>query len=193
MSSKAGGLDVCVAPCRWGLGGGLNLDGEGVERTESRKASTHAADGKFVFHGAPVRQVGRFDLDTALSLARVLIGAKPWAPPRPPSTWPPHRPAGRQFGQPIGRFQAIKHKLADSLMKLKRAVGVWGALRRSATARRTRCGDPRQVGSHRARCFVTTEATRCSPPWHHLGIRHALLLRRASMQLSLARPTSSCG
>jgi alkylation response protein AidB-like acyl-CoA dehydrogenase len=189
---EGGACDVWLAPADGGWWA-VDLTAAGVERTEIASIDPTRRMAKLAFAGAPVERVGDLDIGAALSLAQVLIGAEALGVAQTAldmaSSYSLER---RQFGQPIGRFQAIKHKLADALMKNEAGrSAVWGALRS------LRNGVPDPIAAILAKSeatgaamFVTAEATQIHAAmaitWEF--DMHLLLRRAKHCQLSLGAP-----
>ncbi|MDB5448375.1 MAG: acyl-CoA dehydrogenase, partial [Phenylobacterium sp.] len=127
---EGGSLDVLLVPVD-GAWWAVDVRGAGVEFGEIGTLDATRRQARVVFEQAPARKVSEADLEQILSLARVLLGAEGLGAAQAAldmaSAYSLER---KQFGQPIGRFQAIKQKLADCLIKTEGArSAVWGALR----------------------------------------------------------------
>ncbi|MBV9996724.1 MAG: acyl-CoA dehydrogenase [Caulobacteraceae bacterium] len=189
---EAAAHDVWLAPAD-GAWWAVDLAGAGVERTEIASLDPTRRMAKLVFAGAPAEKVGALDFGKALALAQTLIAAEALGCAQTAldmaSDYAKER---KQFGQPIGRFQAIKHKLADMLVKTEAArSALWGALRS------VRDGDPDPMAAVLAKseatgaaAFVAAEATQVfaamAITWEF--DMHLLLRRAKHCQLSLGSP-----
>lgn len=98
----------------------------------------------------------------------------------------------QQFGQPIGRFQALKQKLADCLIAVEAArSGLWGALRSmrdgwpdASAARLAKAQGGKTAQFVTAECVQMHGAIGCT--WEH--DMHLLMRRAKHVQLSLGTP-----
>ena len=103
-------------------------------QTEATRALGAAGWGQLTLHRAPVVAIAvpRATLEDLVRLARLgLLARAHGAARRAFELVVAYAGERRQFGQPIGRFQAIQHKLADGLMALE---GVRLALEQAALA-----------------------------------------------------------
>jgi alkylation response protein AidB-like acyl-CoA dehydrogenase len=95
-------------------------DAPGVQATPTRAMG---ADGlcRVVFDGAPTELVGvpPEAIGDLLAVSRLAFAARAWgAADRSQSLAVAYVKDRRQFGQPVGRFQAVQHKLANNLIAL---------------------------------------------------------------------------
>jgi alkylation response protein AidB-like acyl-CoA dehydrogenase len=104
---------------------------EGVEHQVVAALDPTRQMANLTLDNARATRVGDFDPEVLLRLAYILLGAEAVGVSQAALDMATQYALVRhQFGQPIGRFQAIKQKMADSLIALEAArSSVWGALR----------------------------------------------------------------
>jgi len=189
---EAAAHDIWLAPVD-GAWWAVDLGGDGVERTVIGSLDPTRRMAKLTFAGAPAEKVSAFDLGKALAIAETLIAAEALGVTQTAlDLASEHARERKQFGQPIGRFQAIKHRLADMLMKTEAArSALWGSLRS------VRDGAPDPTAAVLAKSeatgaaqLVTTDATQVfaamAITWEF--DMHLLLRRAKHCQLSLGSP-----
>lgn len=115
------GADVLLVPVdgKWWA---VETDDPAVERSELKCLDSTRALSTITFRDAPAQVVSSFSPENALLLAWTLLAAESSgvaAAALEMST--KYAAERRQFGQPIGRFQAIKHKLSDGLITVEGA------------------------------------------------------------------------
>lgn len=109
----------------------VDLSGEGVTRTEIASLDPTRRLARAEFHGAPAQLVSHFPADQVMPIVHTLLAAEAVGVAQAALDMTCHYALQReQFGQPIGRFQALKQKLADCLIAIEAArSALWGALR----------------------------------------------------------------
>ncbi len=175
---------------RWWL---VDLAGPGVTRTVQPGLDFTRPQARLTLESAPALPVSQAPADGVVSLAYVLIAAEALGAAQTALDLTCDYALQRhQFGQPIGRFQALKQKMADCLLALEGArSALWGALRS------VKDGLPDEIAARlakaeagRAARFVTAEAVQmhgaigCT--WEH--DLHLLMRRAKQVEISLGTP-----
>jgi alkylation response protein AidB-like acyl-CoA dehydrogenase len=171
----------------------VDAQGLGVERTEVATFDTTRRLANLTFHNTRGEFVSDASLEKVMAVANTLIAAEAVGAAQAAldlaSTYCLQR---HQFGQPIGRFGAIKQKMADSLMAVEGGrSAVWGAVRS------VRDGVPDLTAARLAKVeattgvvFVVAEAVQIhggiGVTWEH--DLHLLQRRGKHCQLSLGSP-----
>jgi alkylation response protein AidB-like acyl-CoA dehydrogenase len=176
----------------------LDLSGPGVERRDTPSLDETRRLAHLALDRAPAVRIGAAPVETILSIASVLIASEALGVAQAALDMTRDYLLQRhQFGQPIGRFQALKQKLADCLIATEGArSAVWAALRS------VRAGAPDATAARlakaeagRAARFVTAEAVQmhgaigCT--WEH--DLHLLMRRAKHVELSLGAPDAVLG
>jgi len=169
----------------------VDADGAQVVVRESLDVTRPLASIRLV--DTPARLVGKLPAPAALSLAQILLAAEAVGAAQGCLDLAVEHALNRQqFGQPIGRFQAIKQKLADCLLSIAAArSAVWGAQR----SIRDGIADPRlarisKIVATQAAVIVAGEAVQIhgaiGVTWEH--DLHLLMRRAKHCQLALGSP-----
>ncbi len=182
-------LDIFLVPCdgKWWA---VEANADGVEREELRTFDSTRRLARVAFSGVPAVAVSDFPADSALAIAWSLLAAESAAVAGVALEMTRRYSLDRkQFGEPIGRFQAIKHKLADMLVGVENArSAVAGA------ARSVRDGVPEARAARMAKIVASASgvqviadaiqghgAIACT--WEH--DMHLLMRRAKGCQLTL--------
>lgn len=165
----------------------------GVTLTEAAALDATHRMARVELSAVPAQPAGTLGCEKLLSFAQVLIAAEALgAGSAALDMTSEYALQRRQFGQPIGRFQAVKQKLAECLIRLEGArSAVWGALRSirdgAPDATSARLAKAEATG---AAMFAAAEAVQlhgaigCT--WEH--DLHLLMRRTKHCQLSLGSP-----
>jgi len=185
-------LDVLLVPSD-GAWWAVDLDADGLIHSEVRSLDPTRRMADVTFDGAEAQRVGELELPKVMALAHVLIASEAVGVAQSALDMATaHALERRQFGQPIGRFQAIKHKLADCLIKVEAGrSAIFGALR-SMTE-----GVPDPVAARLAKAEATAAAAHVTAEavqthgamgvtWEH--DLHLLMRRAKHCQLSFGSP-----
>ena len=123
-------LDILLVPAE-GAWWAVEVGGPGVQRSEIHSLDNTHAMARLELDSAPAEKAGTLDLERVLSVARTLMAAEALGVAQAALDLArTHSLDRHQFGQPIGRFQAIKQKLADCLIAVEGArSALWGAIR----------------------------------------------------------------
>ena len=179
-------LDVLLVHCddRWWA---VEAGADGVERVEPRSLDSTRRLASISFQRAPAVPVSALPFEDALAVAWTLLAAESVAVSQAAldlST--EYSLTRRQFGEPIGRFQAIKHKLADCLVAVEGArSALAGAVHSAANGTpELRAARLAKIVSSGAGVQVTHEAIQIhgaiGTTWEH--DLHLLLRRAKSLQ-----------
>lgn len=175
-------IEVALVPAngRWWS---VDLSLEGVQRTEVASLDPTRRLARVEFDGARGEAVSDFPVRRLISIVQTLIAAEALGVAQAALDMTREYALQReQFGQPIGRFQAVKQKLADCLIAVEGArSALWGAVRSINDG----CPDPdaarlAKAQTSRAAMWVVGEAVQlhgaigCT--WEH---DLHLLMRRA--------------
>lgn len=182
-------LDVLLLPAagRWWA---VEAEGEGVERRELRSLDPTRRLASVSLRRAVAVPVSSTDVETVLALAWTLLAAEGVGVTQAALDMTRQYCLDRrQFGEQIGRFQAIKHKLADALVAVEGArSAVYGVVRSA----RNGAPDPRaarmaKVAASTAAAQVVADCVQIhgaiGNSWEH--DLHLLLRRAKSVQLAL--------
>ena len=109
----------------------VDLSLGGVTRTEIPSLDPTRRLARVEFDGAPAKGVSDFPIRRLMSIVQTLIAAEALGVAQAALDMTRDYALQReQFGQPIGRFQAVKQKLADCLIAVEGArSALWGAVR----------------------------------------------------------------
>ena len=182
-------LDVLLLPAdgRWWA---VEAAAEGVERQELRSLDPSRRLASVSLRGAKAVAVSDFDLEAALAIAWTLLAAESVGVAQAAlDLTTQYCLDRRQFGEQIGRFQAIKHKLADALVAVEGArSAVFGAVRSARNgAPETRLARMAKITASAAGVQVAAEAVQIhgaiGNTWEH--DLHLLLRRAKAAQLTL--------
>ncbi len=132
----------------------IDLSAPGVERLEIPTLDMTRRFAKVSFRNAKAVAVGSIGRERIAGLAYLFLAAEGLGVAQTALDLAvAHSLQRQQFGQPIGRFQAIKQKLADCLMATEGArSAVWGAVRGAAG------GWPENLGARLAKSQSTAAA-----------------------------------
>lgn len=123
-------IEVVLVPAsgRWWS---VDLSLGGVTRTEIPSLDPTRRLARVEFDCAPARAVSDFPIRRLMSIVQMLIAAEALGVAQAALDMTRDYSLQReQFGQPIGRFQAVKQKLADCLIAVEGArSALWGAVR----------------------------------------------------------------
>jgi alkylation response protein AidB-like acyl-CoA dehydrogenase len=171
----------------------IDLSGPGVERQAVASLDATRALARLALDGARAREVSRTNPEPILAIAQTLIAAEALGVAQAALDMARDYALTReQFGQPIGRFQAIKQKLADCLIRVEGArSAVWGAVRSVRDgAPDTTAAQLAKAEATAAAVFVVAEATQIhgaiGVTWEH--DLHLLMRRAKHCQLALGAP-----
>jgi alkylation response protein AidB-like acyl-CoA dehydrogenase len=171
----------------------IDLSGPGVERQPVVSLDATRPLARLALDGAPARAVSRAEPAAILAIAQTLIAAEALGVAQAALDMAKDYALTReQFGQPIGRFQAIKQKLADCLIRVEGArSAVWGAVRSvREDAPDTTAARLAKAEATAAAVFVVAEATQIhgaiGVTWEH--DLHLLMRRAKYCQLVLGSP-----
>ena len=185
-------LDVLLifAAGRWWA---VETTGEGMIRAEVSTLDSTRRMADIEFSAAPGQAVGSLAPELVLTTARTLIAAEAVGVGQAALDMAREYSLERkQFGQPIGRFQAIKQKLADSLVAVEGGrSAVWGAVRTAGQ------GFPDPTAARLAKSEATSAARLATAEavqthgamgvtWEH--DLHLLMRRAKHVELSLGAP-----
>ncbi|MDB5471529.1 MAG: acyl-CoA dehydrogenase [Caulobacter sp.] len=182
-------LEVLLVPVdgRWWA---VDVSAPGVTREEARSFDATRRLATISFAGAAAVPVSDFPLDSVLALAWTLLAAECVAVSDAAlSLTRDYCLTREQFGEKIGRFQAIKHKLADCLVSVEGAKSaVFGAVRSQAGGvPDLRAARLAKIVAGAAGVFVATECVQIhgaiGATWEH--DLHLLLRRAKAAQLTL--------
>ncbi len=122
--------DVLLIPAG-GAWWAVDAAGAGVTRLDIHSFDRTRAMAKIELDRATAEKVSDLDLGRVIDVARTLIAAEALGVAQAALDLArTHALDRQQFGQPIGRFQAIKQKLADDLIATENArSAIWGAVR----------------------------------------------------------------
>jgi 3-oxochol-4-en-24-oyl-CoA dehydrogenase len=122
--------DVLLIPAE-GAWWAVEANGPGVQRSEINSFDPTRSMARVELARAPAKKVSALDLERVLDAARTLLAAEALGVAQAALDMArTHSLDRQQFGQPIGRFQAIKQKMADDLIATENArSAVWGAVR----------------------------------------------------------------
>jgi len=123
-------LDILLVPAD-GAWWAVEAGAAGVGLSPIHSFDNTRSMAHLVLDRAQAERVGDLDLEKVLSVARTLIAAESLGVAQAALDMATTHSLDRhQFGQPIGRFQAIKQKLADCLIATENArSALWGAIR----------------------------------------------------------------
>jgi len=148
QAMESADLDVLIvaASQRWWLVRADLVSAGGVGRL-TREDSTTIDSSRplttITFTDVPAQQLCSLDDERVLALARLLLAAEATgAAQQALDLAERHALARQQFGQPIGRFQAIKHRLADLLIAVE---GARSACAGAVLAARDGLPEPREA------------------------------------------------
>lgn len=174
----------------------IDIEQQGVvlDRIASLDASHSMASLKL--DSVDAEAVGKIDTNAVMALARTLIAAEALGVGTAALEMTREYMLQRhQFGQPIGRFQAVKQKLAECLIRMEGARStIWGAVRS------VRNGIPDADAARLAKAEATAAAMFCTAEgvqlhgaigctWEH--DIHLLMRRAKHCQLSLGSPAAN--
>jgi len=186
------GLEVLLIPAD-GAWWALRVDAAGVSREEIRSLDASRPLARITLHEAQAQRVADGDPEEIVRIAWVLLAAQATGIAQAALDLSrDYALLRQQFGQPIGRFQAIKHKLADSLLAVENArSSVWGAVRSAIDGVPT----PREARTAKATATAAAVRVAVDAIQLHGAIGNTwdldlhLLLRRAKgCELSLGTP-----
>ncbi len=122
--------DVLLIPAG-GAWWAVDAGGPGVTRSDIHSFDRTRAMAKVELDRATAEKVSDLELDRVIDVARTLLAAEALGVAQAALDLArAHALDRHQFGQPIGRFQAIKQKLADDLIATENArSAIWGAVR----------------------------------------------------------------
>lgn len=109
----------------------VDLTAAGAKRTEVASLDPTRRLGRIEFTSAPAQAICDLPIENLLSVVHLLIAAEAVGVAQAALDMTRDYCLQReQFGQPIGRFQAVKQKLADCLIAVEGArSALWGAVR----------------------------------------------------------------
>ncbi|MEQ3648814.1 acyl-CoA dehydrogenase [Hyphomonas sp.] len=173
----------------------VDANGPGVERGDLKSLDTTLPMARVKLVEAPAKRIGSFPPGDLQKIAQCLIAAEAVGVAQGALNLITEYALQReQFGQPIGRFQAIKQNLANCLLKLESGrSSLWGALRSVAD------GVPDGAASHLAKAAATEAATFVASEsvqmhgaigctWEH--DLHLLMRRSKHCEISFGSPAS---
>ena len=173
----------------------VNGSGPGIERIELKSLDTTRPMASIKLVDAPARQIGHYPPGNVQKIAQCLIASEAIGVAQGALNLITQYALQReQFGQPIGRFQAIKQNLANCLLKLESGrSSLWGALRSMKN------GVPDGSAAHLAKAAATEAATfvvsesvqmhgAIGCTWEH--DLHLLMRRSKHCEISFGPPSS---
>ncbi len=127
---EAGLLDILIVHADGGWWA-VEVGAQGVERNDVPSFDPTRRLANITFTGARAQAMGNLALDKVMAVANTLIAAEALGAAQAALDLAKgHALERQQFGQPIGRFGAIKQKLADSLIAVENGrSAIWGAVR----------------------------------------------------------------
>lgn len=173
----------------------VDANAPGVERTALKSLDRTRPMARIKLVDAPAAPIGNFPVDDLLKIAQCLVAAEAVGVAQGALNLINEYALQReQFGQPIGRFQAIKQNLANCLLKLEAGrSSLWGALRSAHE------GIPEGAAARLAKAAASEAATYIAGEsvqmhgaigctWEH--DLHLLMRRSKHCEISFGPPSS---
>jgi alkylation response protein AidB-like acyl-CoA dehydrogenase len=173
----------------------VDIAQQGVTRTELASLDATHRMARLDLAAVRAERIGQMGPDQVLALARTLIAAEALGAGQAALTMTCDYALQRhQFGQPIGRFQAVKQKLAECLIRIEGGrSALWGAIRSMngglpdmAAARLAKAEATAGAMFAAAEAVQLHGAIGCT--WEH--DLHLLMRRAKHCELSLGSPAS---